>query len=47
MGSPIGNRKVTIIPPIGTTIDGLSSIVLQNPYETVTVLFHKGNWFKI
>lgn len=47
MGSPIGNRKVTIVPPGTALIDGKATVVLQNPYETVTVIYHLGNWFII
>jgi hypothetical protein len=47
MGSPIGNRKVTIVPSGSAKIDGQSAVILQNPYEYITVLYHKGNWHKI
>lgn len=47
MGSPIGNRKVTLVPPGSCTIDGKTVITLQNPYETITVLYNKENWFTI
>lgn len=47
MGSPIGNRKVTLVPPGSCTIDGKTVITLQNPYETITVIYHKDNWFTI
>jgi hypothetical protein len=47
MGAPIGNRKVTIIPPGTTTIDGENFLTLQNPYESVTIIFHSNNWFTI
>lgn len=47
MGSPIGNRKVTIIPPGMSLIDGDSTVTLQNPWEVVRLLYHNKNWFKI
>lgn len=47
MGSPIGNRKVTLIPPGTTLIDGKATVVLQNPYETITVIYNNDNWFII
>lgn len=47
MGSPIGNRKVTIIPPGTTTINGQNFLVLQNPWESVTIIYHNNNWFII
>jgi hypothetical protein len=43
MGPPLGNRKVKIASP-GTTIDGATSIVLTNPYESVSVLYRGGKW---
>ena len=44
MGAPIGNKKVTIVPSGSATIDSQAAVILQNPYEYVTVLYHKGNW---
>ena len=47
MGPPIGNRKVTIKAIDGTKIDGKSSIVLQNPYESISVIYNEYGWFII
>ena len=47
MGAPIGNKKVTVIPPGSTKINGENFIVLQNPYEDICVIFHNNNWFTI
>lgn len=44
MQPPVGNRKVTIIPPENTTIDGANFIVLQEPWESVTLVYRE-NWF--
>lgn len=47
MPAPIGNRKVTVIPPGSHTIDGKAVITLQNPYETITIIYANENWFII
>ncbi len=44
MGPPIGNRKVTIITADGSTIDGNTSVVLQNPYEYINLIFRGNQW---
>jgi hypothetical protein len=44
MGSPIGNRKVTVKTQGGSFIDGALTKVLQEPYEYITVLFRGGDW---
>jgi hypothetical protein len=44
MGPPLGNRKITIKAIDPSTIDGDDSIVLQEPYETITLLCRGGNW---
>jgi len=45
IGAPIGNRKVTIIPPGSTKINGENFLVLQNPYESIQLIYHNNNWF--
>lgn len=47
MGPPLGNRKVTITTTGTATIDGLSSIVMQNPWESVTVICRDDNWYVV
>lgn len=42
MGAPIGNRKVTVKSNTDT-IDDSSQIVLQNPYESLTLVY-RSNW---
>lgn len=44
MGAPIGNRKVTILADDGLTIDGQAKIVLQQPYEYVTLIYRGSEW---
>lgn len=43
-GPPVGNRKVTILPGIGS-IDGSNMFIMQNPYESISVVFNDGNWW--
>ena len=44
MGPPMGNRKVTIETDAGCLIDGEETIVLQSPYESVTLMYRAGYW---
>lgn len=41
MGSPIGNRKVTV--KSDATLDSVSMVVLTNPYESFQVIY-QGSW---
>jgi hypothetical protein len=41
IGAPVGNRKVTV--KSSADLDNSSSIVLENPYESLQVLF-QGSW---
>lgn len=43
MKPPVGNRKVTI-KGNGKLIDGQSSVVLENPYESITIIFRGDDW---
>lgn len=45
MGPPVGTRKVTIVPSGSSLIDGKPSIVLQNPWESVTLICRDNNWY--
>ena len=51
MGAPLGNRKITIVPPDDDSsiilIDGYEGIVLQEPYESVRLICRDGNWWII
>lgn len=47
MGPPIGNRKVTVTTTDDSTIDNKINYILQNPYETITLLFRGENWHLI
>jgi hypothetical protein len=46
MKPPVGSRKVTIKTSDGSLIDGASSVVLQQSYEVVTLIY-RNNWYKI
>jgi hypothetical protein len=41
IGAPVGNRKVTV--KSATDLDNTSTVVLENPYESLQVLF-QGTW---
>lgn len=48
MGPPLGNRKVTVETAADDiTIDGETSIVMTVPWESITLFYRGGNWFKI
>lgn len=47
MGPPMGKRKITIVAPNGTQIDGAQAYVLSKPYESVRLIYHEGNWWII
>lgn len=44
MSPPLGNRKITIVGQDGDLIDGYSNKVIQTSNESVTVIFHRGQW---
>jgi hypothetical protein len=44
IGAPIGNRKVTIKATNSQKIDGVTTKVLQQPYESLTIIYRGGNW---
>ena len=46
MKPPLGSRKVTIKTSDGSLIDGTGSQVLQQPYQSITVIY-RNNWFII
>jgi hypothetical protein len=51
MGAPLGNRKITIVPPAdGSTevlIDGEPKYVIEVPYQSVHLICRGGNWWTI
>lgn len=45
MGATIGNRKVKIITTDNNvTIDGNTSVTLQEPYESITIIYRGTTW---
>jgi len=44
MGPPLGNRKVTVAAPAGSSIDGSSTYVIEVPYQSVNLLSRGGLW---
>lgn len=44
MGPPLGNRKITIVARGVDRIDGQETLTLQNPYESVTLVYRGGTW---
>lgn len=48
MGPPLGNRKVTIeTADNNIKIDGDDSYIMEVPWESVTLFYRNGNWYKI
>lgn len=47
MGSPIGNRKITITTEDGSLIDGNANLIIKVPYGYVTLLHRGGAWHVI
>jgi hypothetical protein len=44
MGPPLGNRKITIETVDGSKIDGLDKFIMENPYESLRLIYRGGNW---
>lgn len=44
MGSPLGNRKVTINTGDGSSIDGNSTVIITTPYGVYRLLYRGSNW---
>jgi hypothetical protein len=47
MGAPLGNRKITIIPSNGGTIDESLQYIIEVPYQSVNLICRDGNWWII
>ena len=47
LGPPIGNKKVIVKAAGSQLIDGNTSVVLQQPYESITLIYRGGNWHKV
>jgi len=46
-GAPVGNRKLTVKPESPGLINGVTSLTLTTPYETVSVIYNNNNWWTI
>jgi len=46
-GAPVGNRKLILQPESPSLINGVTTITMTNPYESVSVIFNNGNWWTI
>ena len=44
MAPPVGNRKITIVTSNSSQIEGNASIILEKPYDTVTLFYNAGWW---
>jgi hypothetical protein len=51
MGPPVGNRKITIVPPDNgepaILIDGRLNYIIEVPYQSVNLICRGGNWWII
>lgn len=47
IGPPVGNRKITVISEDESLIDGEDEVILTNPYSSLTVVRHHGQWYII
>jgi hypothetical protein len=47
MGPPLGNRKITIVTPDDSLIDGLEEYVIEVPYQSVKLICRGDNWWII
>lgn len=46
-GAPVGNRKLTVKPESPSLVNGVTSLTLTTPYETVSVIYNNANWWTI
>lgn len=46
-GAPVGSRKLTVKPESPSLINGVTSLTLTTPYETVSVIYNNNNWWTI
>jgi hypothetical protein len=46
-GAPVGNRKLIVQPESPSLINGVTSLTMTTPYESVNVIFNNGNWWTI
>jgi len=46
-GAPVGNRKLTVQPEAPALINGVTSITMTTPYESISVIYNNDNWWTI
>jgi hypothetical protein len=46
-GAPVGTRKLVIKPEAPALINGVTSITLNTPYQSVQVIYNNNNWWTI
>lgn len=44
MGSPLGNRKITVMTTDGSYIDGIDKYIIEVPYQSVNIFCRGGDW---
>ena len=47
MPAPIGTKKTTITTSDGSLIDGVNNKTMQNPYESIQLIYRGLAWHKI
>ena len=46
-GAPVGTRKLTVQPELPALINGVTSITLTTPYQSLEVIYNNNNWWTI
>jgi len=46
-GAPVGTRKLTVRPELPALINGVTSITLTTPYQSLEVIYNNGSWWTI
>jgi hypothetical protein len=44
-GAPVGTRKLTVRPELPALINGVTSIILTTPYQSLEVIYNNNNWW--
>jgi len=46
-GAPVGTRKLIVQPAAPGLINGVTSLTLNTPYQSISVIYNNGNWWTI
>jgi hypothetical protein len=46
-GAPVGTRKLTVQTQAPTLINGVTSLTLNTPYQSISVIYNNGSWWTI